>query len=94
LLYTIIGYTVGLLRYTTPPQSVWTPVVVVAAASAVAEFGYAALAVIMGQRWVSLSQTARIAALVILYNTLLTPFVFPLVSRIADRFRPERVYRW
>jgi hypothetical protein len=36
----------------------------------------------------------RVAGLVVLYNTLLTPFLFPLTRKIADRFRPERVYRW
>ncbi|MGH2777606.1 MAG: rod shape-determining protein MreD [Actinomycetota bacterium] len=94
LIYTLLGYGVGLIRYMAPPDSVWTPVFAVAGASAVAELGYAALAIIMGQRWVSLSETVKIAGLVVLYNTLLTPFVFPLVRRVADRFRPEKVYRW
>jgi rod shape-determining protein MreD len=93
LIFTLIGYGVGLLRYMTPPDSVWTPVLTVAGASAVAELGYSALAIIMGQRWVSLEETVKIAGLVVLYNTLLTPFVFPLVRRVADRFRPERVVR-
>jgi hypothetical protein len=38
--------------------------------------------------------TVKVAGLVILYNTLLTPFVYPLVRKVADRYRPERVYRW
>ena len=41
-----------------------------------------------------LGYTVRVAGLVVLYNTLLTPFVFPLVRRVAERFRPERVHRW
>ena len=94
LLFTLIGYGVGLIRYAAPPESVWTPVFTVAGASAVAELGYAALAIIMGQKWVTLAETVQIAGLVVLYNTLLTPFVFPLVKRVADRFRPEKVYRW
>ncbi|MGH2751643.1 MAG: rod shape-determining protein MreD [Actinomycetota bacterium] len=93
LIFTLIGYAVGLLRYMAPPDSVWTPVLTVAGASAVAELGYAALAIIMGQRWVSFDETIKIAGLVVLYNTLLTPFVFPLVRRVADKFRPEKVYR-
>jgi hypothetical protein len=24
----------------------------------------------------------------------LTPFIFPAVRKVADRFRPERIYRW
>ncbi len=93
LIYTFVGYAVGMARYTLPSQSVWTPVFIVAAASAITEFGYALLSIIMGQNWVSLGYTAKIAGLVILYNTLLTPFVFPLVKRIADKVRRERIVR-
>jgi hypothetical protein len=38
--------------------------------------------------------TAKRAALVVLYNTLLTPFTFPLVNRLTGRLRPERIHRW
>ena len=94
LIFTLIGYGVGMIRYMAPLDSVWTPVLTVAGGSAIAELGYAGLAVIMGQRWVSFEETIKIAGLVVLYNTLLTPFVFPLVRRVADKFRPEKVYRW
>lgn len=94
LLYTLIGYGVGHLRELAPSESVWTPVFVVAAASAVAEMSYALFSILLGQPWVGLGFTVKVAALVVLYNTLLTPFVFPLVRRVAERFRPERVYRW
>ena len=93
LVYTLIGYGVGSYRQYTTGESVWTPVLVVAVASAVAEVSYALLAIMLGQPWVSISDTAKVAGLVVLYNVLLTPFVFPLVRRIANRFRPERVYR-
>jgi rod shape-determining protein MreD len=94
LIYTMIGYGVGTVRKYAMSESVWTPVLIVAAASAIAEFSYATLSIIFGQQWVSLLFTAKVAGLVVLYNTLLTPFVFPIVRRIADRYRPERVYRW
>lgn len=94
LVYTLVGYAVGNLRQYAPAESVWTPVLAVAVASAVAQLSYAALAIILGEPWVGLGYTARVAGLVVLYNTLLTPFVFPLVRRVADRFRPERVHRW
>ena len=94
LVYTLVGYAVGNLRQYAPADSVWTPVLTVALATAVAQFGYACLAIILGEPWVGLGYTARVAGLVVLYNTLLTPFVFPLVRRVADRFRPERVHRW
>ena len=94
LVYTFVGYAAGALRQFAPPDSVWTPVLAVAVASAVTELSYALLSIIMGRTWVSLAYTAKVAGLVILYNTLLTPFVFPLTRRVAERFRPERVYRW
>lgn len=94
LVYTLVGYGVASLRQFAPGESVWTPVLAVAVASAVAEFSYAILAIILGQPWVSLGFTAKVTGLVVLYDTLLTPFTFPLVRRVADRFRPEKVYRW
>ncbi|HEV2757876.1 MAG TPA: rod shape-determining protein MreD [Actinomycetota bacterium] len=94
LVYTLVGYGVGILRQYAPADSVWTPVLVVALASAVAEFAYASLSIILGEPWVGLGYTARVSGLVVLYNTLLTPFVFPLVRRVADRYRPEKVHRW
>jgi len=94
LIYTMIGYGMGSVRRYSTSESVWTPVLMVAGASAIAEFSYAGLSIIFGQQWVSLFFTAKVAGLVVLYNTLLTPFIFPLVRRIADRYRPERIYRW
>jgi rod shape-determining protein MreD len=94
LIYTLIGYGVGSFRKYAPADSVWTPVLMVAGASAIAEVSYSTLSIIMGRPWVSLAFTAKAAGLIVLYNTLLTPFVFPVVRRVADRFRPERVYRW
>jgi rod shape-determining protein MreD len=94
LIYTMIGYGVGSARKYSTSDSVWTPVLMVAGASAIAEFSYAALSIIFGQQWVSLLFTAKVAGLVVVYNTLLTPFIFPIVRKVADRYRPERVYRW
>jgi rod shape-determining protein MreD len=94
LVYTLVGYGVGSLRQFAPGESVWSPVFAVALASAVAEVSYAMLAIILGQEWVSISFTAKVTGLVVLYDTLLTPFAFPLLRRIAARFRPEKVYRW
>jgi len=94
LVYTLIGYGVGTLRDYTARESVWTPVIAVAWASAAAELGYASLAIMLGQPWVSLGFTLQITGLVVLYDVLLTPFVFPLVRKIAGLLHRERVYRW
>ncbi|MBA2312242.1 MAG: rod shape-determining protein MreD [Actinobacteria bacterium] len=94
LVYTLVGYTVGTFREYSPSQSVWAPVFAVGIASAVAELGYALLAILLGQPWVGLEFTVKVAGFVVLYNVLLTPFVFPVVRKIADRYRPERVYKF
>jgi rod shape-determining protein MreD len=94
LVYVLIAFAVGSFREYSITESVWAPVFVVALSSFIAEAGYAVLAVILGQPWVSFVFTSKVIGLVVLYNTLLTPLLFPLVRRVADRFRPERVYRW
>lgn len=93
LLYTLIGFGVAYFRGFIPGDSVWMPVLAVSVASAVAEFGYAIMNVMMGQKWIGFAFTAKVAGLVILYNTLLTPFVYPLVERISHKYAPERVFR-
>lgn len=93
LVYTSIGFGVGFFRQYSVGESVWSPVLAVAVSSAIAEVGYALLAILLGRAWVSVAFTAKVTGLVVLYNALLTPFVLPLVRRIADRYRPERVYR-
>jgi hypothetical protein len=36
----------------------------------------------------------RIAFLSAIYNALLTPLLFPLLRRVAERSRRQKVYRW
>ena len=93
LVYTFIGYGVGYFRQYSVGESVWSPVLAVAVASTLAEAGYALLAILLGRAWVSVAFTAKVTGLVVLYDALLTPFVFPFVRRVAEKFRPERVYR-
>lgn len=92
LLYVMLGYGVGAMREYSLSESVWAPVFTVTAVSAIFEFSYAGLSIIMGLKWVGLVYTAKVAGLVVLYNTLLTPFVFPLVRRISNRYGPSKVY--
>jgi rod shape-determining protein MreD len=92
LVYVFLGYAVGAARQYSLTESVWAPVFIVTLVSAVSELSYAGLSIILGQPWVSLEYTAKVAGLVILYNTLLTPFVFPIVKRVSTRSKPA-VYR-
>jgi rod shape-determining protein MreD len=92
-IYTLVGFGVGFFRAYVPAESVWTPVFTVAIATAVAEFGYSVMNILMGQKWVGVGFSAKVAGLVVLYNTLLTPFVYPLVRRIASKYSPGKVFR-
>lgn len=92
LLYVLLAYGVGAMRQYSLSESVWAPVFTVTVVSAISEFSYAGLSIILGQSWVSLTYTAKVAGLVVLYNTLLTPFVFPIVRRISSRYAPSKVY--
>jgi rod shape-determining protein MreD len=94
LVYTMVGYAAGSVRTWLPSQSVWRPVVTIGITSVIAETTYALFAITMGQRWVSASATVKIIALVVAYNVLLTPLVLPLMTKLADRVRPERVVRF
>jgi rod shape-determining protein MreD len=94
LVFTLVAYAVGTFRIYAPSDSVWVPLLAVAMSSVVAEGGYAGLAVILGEPWVSINYTIRIIGLVTLYDCLLTPFTYPLVRKVASRVRPEKVYRW
>ncbi|HWL64381.1 MAG TPA: rod shape-determining protein MreD [Actinomycetota bacterium] len=92
LVYTLIAYGVGYLRQYTTAESVWTPVLAVAIASAIAEVSYSCMAVLLGQPWVSFGDTMKFTGLIVLYDTLLTPFVFPIVKRVSERVGSSRVY--
>ena len=90
LIYTLVGYGVGASRQYFPAESVWAPILAVAVATAATEIGYATLAVILGQAWISFSFTLKLSGLIVAYDTLLTPFVFPLVRNVMERFHPYR----
>lgn len=89
--YTLLGYGVGRAAYYSVPGSAVAPVALVALASLVGEFLYAGASVLLGQRWIAIADTVRIAFLVVAYNALLTPFVFPLVRRAVRRLERDRV---
>jgi rod shape-determining protein MreD len=92
LVYTLIGFAVGSLSRYSVSESVWAPILGVILASAAAEASYAAMSIMLGENWVSLAYTGKVIGLVVLYNTLLTPFVYPFVRKVANRFGPGRVY--
>lgn len=91
--YALLAYGVGRVAYYAVPGSVVAPVALVAMASIAGESFYALASLLLGQRWVGLADAVRIASLVVVYNTLLTPFVFPLTRRVVRRLERDRVIR-
>lgn len=91
--YALVAYGVGRAAYYAVPGSLVAPVALVALASVAAEALYAVSSVVLGRPWVSFGDSLRIGAAVVLYNTLLAPFAFPLVRRIVRRLDRDRVIR-
>ncbi|MHB8341068.1 MAG: rod shape-determining protein MreD [Mycobacteriales bacterium] len=90
LLFTLIGYGVGLLREEEEGQrSAVMPLLVIGSASLVASLADAGLGVVLGDPRVSAGSVLRGAAAAALYDVLLTPFVYPAVRVLFRRLEPE-----
>jgi rod shape-determining protein MreD len=94
LTLTLLGYVVGLLRqYVVSPSPV-VPVFVVAGGTFGGVLFYALVSFLLGQFDSTVLYLFRVAALSALYNAILTPLVYPLLRRVADASRSQRVVRW
>ena len=92
LVYTAVGYAVGLVRVYVVSPSAWVHLALAGAASLVSVWASGlVLRVLDLSSW---SFVARSGPLVAVYNLLLTPFVYPIVRSIAERVRSEKLYRW
>lgn len=94
LAYLAVGYVVGTVRPYVQSTSVFLPVAAVGAASFVGTVLYALLAFLLGAQADPFGRIARVVVLTSVYNTLLTPFVYPMLRRIASLYPRDRVYRW
>lgn len=94
LSYLVIGYVVGSVRPYIGTNSVLVPAVGVFVGSVAATGLYEVLQPLMGQRTPPFSRAISVVMLTALYNTILVPFIYPSVRRIASFYRPEKVYQW
>jgi len=92
LVYTSVGYALGLVRVYVVSPSAWVHLTLAGAASLVSVWSTGlVLRVLDLSSW---SFVARSGPLVAVYNLLLTPFVYPVVRLLAERARSEKLYRW
>ncbi len=94
LTLTLLGYTIGLLRqYIVSPSPV-VPVLVVAGGTFGGVLFYGLVSFLLGQFDTTALYLFRVAALSAVYNAILTPLVYPLLRRLAEGSRSQRVVRW
>ena len=92
LTLTLLGYVVGNLRqYFTTPNPL-LPVFVVGAGTSAAVVFERLVAYLLGTG-TGFLYVLQVAVLSGLYNMLLTPFLFPILRRVAEASRPNRVFR-
>lgn len=94
LSYLLVGYIVGSLRPYVQSTSVLVPVGGVFVGSLVGTTLYQTLLVLLGRASLPAGDAARIIVLTSVYNTLLVPFVYPLVRRVSAMYRRDHVLRW
>jgi rod shape-determining protein MreD len=94
LTLTLLGYAVGMVRQYIVTPSAWVPVIMVAGGTAVGLMFNGLVKFLLGQLGSGWTYQARIAVLAGVYNGVLTPFVFPVVRRVAETSRAKRVFRW
>lgn len=94
LSYLVIGYVVGSVRPYVGSETVFVPAAGVFLGSAAATGLYELLQALLGQRIPPLSRALAVIGLTALYNTILVPFIYPPLKRIASFYRPEKVYQW
>jgi rod shape-determining protein MreD len=94
LTLTLLGYFVGLLRqYITSPSPL-LPTILVGIGTAAGVGFYEVVALLLGQLEVSMRYGIKVALLTGLYGAVLTPLFFPILRRISEGSRPQRVVRF
>jgi rod shape-determining protein MreD len=94
LTLTLLGYSVGLASQYIVTQSALVPVIFVAVGTFVGVIFNRVVALLLGQAETSAIFVVRIALLSALYNAILTPIFHPVLRRLTQSSRSQRVVRW
>lgn len=93
LALTLLGYAVGLLRtYIVSPSPI-LPVLIVAGGTFAGVLFHGLVSYLLGQLDTTWWYLFRVAALSGLYNAILTPLLYPIIRRVAEGSRAQRVMR-
>jgi hypothetical protein len=82
-----------LRQYIVSPSAL-VPVIMVGLGTAVGLMFNGLVKFLLGQLDSGWAFQLQIALLAGAYNAMLTPFVFPIVRRLAETSRAKRVFRW
>lgn len=94
LAYLIVGYVIGSVRPYVESASVLVPVSGVFLGSLAATALYEMLKALLGLQALPLGESVQMVLMTAFYNTLLVPFVYPLVRRFSQMESAGKVYRW
>lgn len=94
LTLTLLGYSIGMLRQYIVSPSPFLPVILVALGTVGGVLFYVIVSFLLGNFDHSIGFAVRVALLSGLYNAILTPIVFPLLRRVFEGSRPQRVVRF
>lgn len=94
LTLTLVGYAGGLARQYIVSPSPLLPTILVAVGTAAGVAFYQAVAFLLGQLEETLVYAVRVTLLTAVYNAILTPIVYPLLRRVIEGSRPQRVVRF
>lgn len=94
LAYLIVAYAIGSVRPYVQSTSVFVPVAGVFLGTLCATSLYIVLSVLLGQPAGPAGAVVQEVVLTAVYNTLLVPFVYPVVRKLLQMYRREKVYRW
>jgi rod shape-determining protein MreD len=94
LTLTLVGYAAGLARQYVVSSSPLLPTILVAVGTAAGIAFHQVVAFLLGQLEESFTTAVKITLLTALYGAILTPIVYPLLRRVIEGSRPQRVVRF
>ncbi len=94
LTLTLLGYTVGMARQYIVSPSPLLPTFLVAGGTAAGLAFYEIVSFLLGQLNQPLGYSVKVLLLAALYNAVLTPLFYPVLRRLFEGSRPQRVVRF